>query len=144
MSRLGSLLALGLTSSGGIGGRGLRGLLRVLHVRGPEGKVVTQKLHDERRVLVALLRKRVELSDSVVERLLGKVASAVRAVQDLVVEDGEVERKTKADGVRRGELSDSNVRSSLVSLERLVGRVLALVTSGELSEVSVVVTLPVN
>jgi hypothetical protein len=33
------------------------------------------------------------LSDGVVERLLGEVAGAVGGVQDLVVEDGEVERE---------------------------------------------------
>ena len=141
-ARLGSLLALGLSgrsvSSGSLGG-----LLGILHVRGPEGKVVTEELHDEGRVLVALLGEGVELGDGVVEGLLGEVASAVGAVQDLVVEDREVEGKTQADGVGGGQLGDGNVRSSLVSLERLVGGVLALVASGELGEVSVVVTLPV-
>lgn len=39
-------------------------------------------------------------------------------------------------------LSLSNLGSSLVSLEGLVGRVLAAVTDGELSKVTVVVTLP--
>ena len=139
-ARLGSLLALGLSgrsvSSGSLGG-----LLGILHVRGPEGKVVTEELHDEGRVLVALLGEGVELGDGVVEGLLGEVASAVGAVQDLVVEDREVEGKTQADGVGGGQLGDGNVRSSLVSLERLVGGVLALVASGELGEVTVVVTL---
>lgn len=141
-TRLGSLLALGLGSRG-VGGSGLGGLLGILHVRGPEGEVVAQELHDERRVLVALLRERVELGDGVVECLLGEVAGAVGAVEDLVVEHREVERQTQADGVRGGQLGDGNVRGGLVGLERLVGRVLALVASGELGEVSVVVTLPV-
>jgi hypothetical protein len=95
----------------------VRRLVRLLHVRGPEGEVITKELHDKSRVLVALLRKRVELGDSVVERLLGQMASAVGAVEDLVVEDREVERKPETDGVCRGKLSDGNVRSSLVSLE---------------------------
>ena len=38
-------------------------------VRGPEREVVAQELHDERRVLVALLVQRVQLRDSVVEGL---------------------------------------------------------------------------
>ena len=38
-------------------------------VRGPEREVVAQELHDERRVLVALLVQRVQLSDGVVEGL---------------------------------------------------------------------------
>jgi hypothetical protein len=37
------------------------------------------------------------------------VAGAVGRVQDLVVEDGEVEGKAEADGVRRGELGLGNV-----------------------------------
>lgn len=58
------------------------------------------------------------------------------------LEDGEVEGETETDGVSRGELSHGDVRSGLVSLEGLVSRVLALVTSGELGEVSVVVSHP--
>ena len=44
----------------------------------------------------------------------------------------------------RGKLGHSNVGSSLVSLERLVGRGVSLVTGGELGEVTVVVTHPVK
>ena len=38
-----------------------------LHVAGPEGEVVPEQLHDQGRVLVALLRQRVQLGDRVVE-----------------------------------------------------------------------------
>jgi hypothetical protein len=57
----------------------LRGsLLNVVAIaRGPQGKVVTEKLHDEGRVPVALFAQGVELSNSIVEGLLGKVASTV-------------------------------------------------------------------
>jgi hypothetical protein len=41
------------------------------------------------------------------------VACTVGRVQDLVVEDGEVEGKAKADGVGRGELSLGDVGSAL-------------------------------
>lgn len=68
----------------------------------------------------------------------------VRGVEDLVVEDGEVEGKTQANGVRRCEVSLSDLSSGLVSLERLVGAGLALVANGELGEVTVVVTLPMR
>ena len=70
------------------------------------------------------------------------MAGLVGSVQDLVVEDGEVKGKTETDGVGWWELSNSNVGSSLVSLEGLVGAVFPLVTSGELGEVTVVITLP--
>jgi hypothetical protein len=43
------------------------------------------------------------------------VARAVGRVQDLVVEDGEVQGKTQADGVRRGELGLSNIRGALLN-----------------------------
>jgi hypothetical protein len=134
-------------------------------------EVVTEQLHDESRVLVALLAEGVELcngcvskmtitkrrrrwhvyskfgkrltSDGIVKGLLGEVASLVGGVEDLVVEDGEVEGKTKADGVGGRQLSLGNLGGSLVSLEGLIGRVLAAVANGELGEVTVVVTLPV-
>ena len=62
-----------------------------LHVRRPEREVVPEELHDERRVLVALLGQRVQLCDGVVEGGLGEAARAVRRVQDLVVKHRKVE-----------------------------------------------------
>jgi hypothetical protein len=72
------------------------------------------------------------------------VAGLVGGVQDLVVEHREVQCKTKADGVRRRKLGLSNLGSSLVGLEGLVGGVLAAVANGELSEVAVIIALPVK
>ena len=71
---------------------------------GPEGEVVAEELHDEGAVAVRLLGERVELGDGIIESLLGEVACTVWRVQDLVVEDGEVKGKTKADWVSWGEL----------------------------------------
>lgn len=79
----------------------------------------------------------------VIEGLLGKMASLVRSVEDLVVKDGEVEGKAEADGVGWGELGLGNLGGSLVGIEGLVGRVLALVPNSEFGQVSVIVTLPV-
>lgn len=123
-------------------------------------QVVAEKLHDEGAVLVALLAEGVELcgiirthsyinswtlltGNRIIERLLGEVAGLVGGVEDLVVEDGEVQGETKADGVGRGELGLGNLGGSLVGLEGLVGGVLAAVANGELGEVAVVITLPV-
>jgi hypothetical protein len=72
------------------------------------------------------------------------VASLIRRVENLVVENGEVEGKTKTDGMRWREISLSNVGSGSVGLERLVGRCLALVAKGELSKVTMVITLPIE
>ncbi|KAI6772534.1 hypothetical protein HG530_003492 [Fusarium avenaceum] len=70
------------------------------------------------------------------------MASLIGGVEDLVVEDGEVKGETQADRVGRRKLGSGNLSSSLVSLEGLVGGVLAAVANGELSEITVVVTLP--
>ena len=72
------------------------------------------------------------------------MASLVRGVEDLVVENGEVQGETQTDGVGRRKLSLGNLGGGLVSLERLVGGVLAAVANSELSKVAVVVTLPVT
>ena len=71
------------------------------------------------------------------------MASLVGGVEDLVIEDGEVQSETQADGVGRRELGLGDLGGSLIRLERLVGRILATVADGELSEVTVVVALPI-
>ena len=48
-------------------------------------------------------------SDGIVKCLLGKMASLIRRVEDLVVEHREVESKTEADGVGRGKLGLGNI-----------------------------------
>lgn len=82
-------------------------------------------------------------SDSVIECLLGKVASLIRGVQNLIIEDREVEGETKTDWVGWSKVSLGNFGCVLVSLEGLVGRLLSLITNGELSKVTVVISLPV-
>ena len=49
-------------------------------VRGPQGEIVTQQLHDEGAVLVAVLVEGVELSDSIVEGLLSQLTGLVRGL----------------------------------------------------------------
>jgi len=48
------------------------------------------------------------------------VASTIRGVENLVVEDGKVEGKTKTDGVCRREFGDSDVGGGFISLKGLV------------------------
>jgi len=69
-------------------------------VRGPQGEVVSEQLHDQGGVLVRLLRQRVQLRDRVIERLLGEVTGSVGRVEDLVVEHREIEGQAQADRVR--------------------------------------------
>lgn len=85
--------------------------------RSPQGQVVTQELHDQGAVTIALLGEGVELSNSVIERLLGEVASTVGRVQNLVVEDGEVESEPKTDGVGRSQLGLSDIGSVLIIIK---------------------------
>lgn len=56
-------------------------------------------------------------SDSVVKRLLGKMASLVRGVENLVVEDGEVQCKTEADWMSRSEIRSGDLGGSFVGLQ---------------------------
>jgi hypothetical protein len=70
------------------------------------------------------------------------VAGLVRSIENLVVEDGEVQCETETDRVRGRKLSLGNLGGSLVGLQGLIRRVLALVTNGKLGEVAVVVALP--
>lgn len=92
----------------------------------------------------SLLTLTLRTGDGIIERLLGEMASLVGSVQDLIVEHGEVEGKTKTDGVSGRKLGLGNLGGSLVGVEGLVGGILALVANGELGEVTMVVTLPVR
>ena len=83
-------------------------------------------------------------SNSIVEGLLGQMACLIRRVQDLIIEDGEVERKTQSDGVCWRKISLRNFGSILISLKRLVGGFLALLANCKFSEISVVVSLPIR
>ena len=70
------------------------------------------------------------------------MASLVGGIENLVVEDGEVEGKAKANRVRGRKVGLGNFGGSLVSLERLVCRSLALVANSKLGEVAVVIAFP--
>lgn len=119
----------GLVSLGLLGGSGLLGTLALLLLggiggasslalsvvgRSPQSQVVAQELHDQSAVAVRLLGEGVKLGNGIIKCLLGQMASAVGRVQDLVVEDGEVQSQTQADGVSRSEISLSNVGGVLV------------------------------
>lgn len=70
------------------------------------------------------------------------MASLIRGVQDLVVEDREVKSEAQTDGVRGRKFGLSDLGGSLVSLERLVCGLFASVTDSKLSQVAVVIALP--
>jgi len=112
-----------------------------LHVRSPEGQVITKELHDESAVLVAVLGEGVKISDGIIESLLGKTACAVGRRGDLVVEHREVEGKAKTDGVSGRKVLLSDLAGSLVGLKGVVRGLSATSASGELSKVAVIITL---
>jgi hypothetical protein len=107
-------------------------------------QVVSKELHDQSGVLVGFLAQGIQLSNGIIESLLGQMASLVWGVVDLVVEHGEVECKTETDWVGWGEIGLSNIGGALICLEGLVCRLLALIANGELSQVTVVITLPIT
>lgn len=82
-------------------------------------------------------------SNRVIESKLGKMASLVRRVKNLIVENGEVKGQAETDRVSRGEVGLGNLGCALVGGKRRVGSTLTAVTNGELGKVTVVVTLPV-
>jgi len=92
----------------------------------------------------SLPKKKVTVltSNGIVESLFGEMACLIGRVQDFIVEDGEVKGQTKTDWVCGCKVGLGNFGGILVSLERLVCRLLALVANSELSEVTVVITLP--
>lgn len=90
--------------------------------RSPQGEVVPKQLHDEGAVTVGLLGEGVELSNGIIEGLLGEVAGTIRGVQDLVVEDGEVEGQSETNGVRGGQLGLGDVGGALVRTDTLATR----------------------
>lgn len=122
-------------------------------------QVVSEELHDQGGVLIALLTQGVKLctslafgmhtedtahtSNGIIESKLGKVASLVGRVEDLIVEDGEVKSQAQTDGVGRGEVGLSDLRGALVGLERSISGTLTAVANGKLGQIAVVVTLPV-
>ena len=72
------------------------------------------------------------------------MASLVRRVKDLVVEDREVQSQSETDRVGRSKLRLSDFSGALVGLKRIIGSRLATVANGELSKVTVVITFPVE
>lgn len=80
--------------------------------------------------------------NGVIESLLGEETSLVGLVHNLIVEDGEVEGQTQADGMGGSKIAGSNGGGLLVSLQRSLGGRFALVTGRKLGKIAVVVASP--
>ena len=86
---------------------------------GPGGKrreVVSEKLHDESRVLIRLLAERIEVRDGVIKGLFCERTRLLRQRENLVIEDGEIERKSKADRMSCRQMLDRKVLGRPVGL----------------------------
>ena len=70
------------------------------------------------------------------------MASLIGRVEDLIVENGEVKSEAKTNWMSWGKIGASNLSCSLIRLQRLVGRDLALVALCEFGEVAMIITLP--
>ena len=115
----------------------LIGTIGIGLVARPQCEVITEKLHDEGRVLVGFFVEGIELGNSIVEGLLGYRAGLVRSVENLVVKDGEVKSKTKADRVRRRKVRLGDSTGGLVSIKGSSGGFLADIANLELGKVTV-------
>jgi len=113
----------------------------VLHLRGPEREVVADELHNRRSILVLIIIDVLDVSDGIIERLLGQVACLSRVVEAFIVEDGEVKGKAQADRVRRLELSVGDLRGSRVGLKGALRDLLVEISFGVLGNVAVIITL---
>ena len=70
---------------------------------------------------------------------LGELASLLGRVEDLIVEDGEVERQTEADGMRRLHLGFRNFKGLLISLLRIVQHGCSAVSYSHFGKVPVII-----
>merc|ERR1712151_724235 len=112
-----------------------------LLVRCPQGQIVAQKLHDERRVFVGVLGDIVKLCDCILKRRARHFACFVWVVEDLVLEDRKVEGKTKPDGMGHCQVLLCYFLSIFICQPRVVRSLCLCVTITELCDVAVVVGL---
>ena len=105
-------------------------------VRSPEGQVVSQQLHDQRRILVGVFCNVVKLCNRILKRCAGHLASFIRIIQHLVHEDRVVQGQAKANGMCHQQIFFGHVSRLSICLPCLLGRFALLVTAAELCDVS--------
>jgi hypothetical protein len=105
----------------------------------PEGKVLLEELDDGLGISEGLFIDVIDLLEGLGKSLLAELASLLMVVHNLVVEHGEVESKTKSDGVASVELLGEDVGLLVALLGTLLDGS-EVVTLGGLGNVSVVIT----
>ena len=91
-----------------------RGFTFGLHIRRPECEIVPEELHDERRIFVTFFGERVQLGDGIVEGGFRQTTRAIRRVEDLVVEHGEVKSESQTEKSSQIIISSSAIPVSVV------------------------------
>merc|ERR1711865_849165 len=110
-------------------------------IRCPQRQVVTEQLHDEGGILVRVLCHIIELGNCILERGACHLASFVWVVQHLVLEDREVQREAKADGMSHSQVLLCYLLCLLICLFCTVRRLGFLVVGCVLGNVAIVIGL---
>ena len=103
----------------------------------PEGEVLLEELDDALSVTEVVLFELVDLVESLLESVISELTGLGVILEDLVVEDGEVEGKSKLDGVASGKFDAVSI---FVSLFGLLLDLLELAVLGVLGDVAIVIT----
>lgn len=72
------------------------------------------------------------------------MASLIGRIENLIVKDGEIKGQTKADWMSRCEIRLGNLRGILISLQGLIGRLLAPLSRSEFGEITMIISFPLN
>ena len=128
-------------------------------VRGPQGQIVSQQLHDQGAVLVAVLVQSVQLSNGIIKclqktvvtpglsnkmvrgYLLSELTRLIRGGHDFVVENREIQSQAQSDGMSGLHGRFCNVEGILVGLLGVINHGFPGITIGNLGQVAVVVSL---
>lgn len=108
---------------------------------GPESKVVSDQLHDSGGILVLIFLNLVDVSNGIIEGLLGQLTGLAWVVLNLIVENGVVKGKTESDGVGGFEGSLGFLGGCFVSLMGVISGLVVFSSGGVFGDVSVIVSL---
>ena len=105
----------------------------------PEREIFLEELDDGLRISESLFVHVIDLFKGIRQSLLSKFARLLVVVHDFVMEDGEVQRKSKSNGVA-GIQGPRRRLGVLVVFKSSILHGIKLITLGALSHVSVVIT----
>ena len=105
-------------------------------VRSPQGEVISQKLHDQCRVLVRVLCNVVKFCNGILKGCASHFARFIRIIQHLVHEDRIVQSQTKANGVSDSQVLPRNLCCCSIGFACFLGCFALLVTAPELRNVT--------